>query len=110
MSDELRSAAKRLLLGPRAYRGTGHSARLDIQGLADAYLAEHQADDEQPIDLKWLDCLSRDGGDLPFICVTYRDGAYHLTGHSEYVAPDPATRGDVRRLCKSLGVELKEQP
>ena len=125
MNDELRAAAKRWREG-RYTPGIGpESGGMDAVRLADAYLAEHPADDEQEVDYEWLlkigfntfdepHCLSIKKGDVRVvwiikgqwlrICISQMNGP-------KYAATDIVhrpIRGDVRRLCKALGIELKE--
>jgi hypothetical protein len=85
-----------------------------------AYLAEHPADDNEPVTRDWLIALGfhsvfrtlrldvngrtriemwcDDNGKAGCICV-----------NDCKISNDKATRGDVRRLCRALGISLKEQ-
>ena len=143
MSDEVRKAAERLRQVyenarnhdscwiSRVYEPdfTGKSRESDYQRDRDivtqAYLAEHPADDDEPVTEEWLLSigfeLTREG--LPF----HREidgylkpspGNLLQPGESAYdwKLEPPAnnllavlfTRGDVRRICRALGIELKE--
>ncbi len=82
--------------------------------LAQAYLAEHPADDEEPITEAWLRSVGFDDEHrldwknlVIKFCVPIRDNFWDFYLNSTQIKP-PKTRGDVRRLCKALGVELKE--
>lgn len=84
--------------------------------VVNAWLAEHPSDDDEPVTEEWL----REIG------FTYDDewGATYIYGYKtfplwyedlcgewgwgEAELPSPKTRGDVRRLCRALGIELKE--
>lgn len=108
MNDELRAAKERL-----------------CEMYAAAYLAEHPADDNTPIDEAWLRRVG-------FIRHMQSAGSNDLSlGNLIYVgrrnnsrreeAPEPRfylrdidlrhikTRGQLRRLCIALGIELKEK-
>lgn len=76
-------------------------------------------DGDEPVTVEWLKCLSRNGGDMSFLRLRLCDYGFHLMspcnavhegidGLRDYVAPRPATRGDIRDLCRALGVELRE--
>jgi hypothetical protein len=93
--------------------------------LAEAWLAEHPADDEQSIDTKWLLSLGFEWNEnetsdylwvnnpksgnkfdliyLPTSCV------WLLSDEINELTVDIRTRGDVRRLARALKVELGEQ-
>lgn len=145
-TDELRAAADRL----RRHRAgepfeavwpdegsPGPDGKLlyeaDLERLADAYLAEHSADDGEPADSTWAGERgfewSSDGesmyrkcgplevvlsGDIP-TCEKQRHLAvFWRYPHSTpkisqyYGLLDDPTCGDVRRLCAALGEPLKE--
>ena len=83
---------------------------------SNAYLAEHPADDSREFDLDWVQdmyCgqLYRDEISTLLVCQIGRGveidehGAVHID-HSEM--KPVKTRGDVRRLCSALGIELKQ--
>ena len=116
MTPELRAAAERLLQGARAYRDGLHNQQLDLQNVADAYLREHPADDEQLIDEAWLrsvgfintwgDKFRNVSGDIDIVV----DGETVMLAYRSdyYDTATKATRGDLRRLAAALGIELKE--
>lgn len=101
------------------YRLTGQMFD-DTCEVLDAYLREHPADDAEPVKNSWLDhhfdyeCglgwsvgkmfVRHDAMSREWI-VYARDHEY---GQSIELAVI-FTRGDVRRLCRALGIELKEQ-
>lgn len=120
MSDELRERAETLVALHQTVSidATSSFEACGIK-LAYAYLAEHPADDELAVDEAWLRSVGFsdtkwDGevelGRLYAHCGTTI--ALSLCGEysDESVALPCKTRGDVRRLCKALGIELKEQP
>ena len=131
MSDEIKAAeaAKRFRANPGD--GSNYTPRqlgdaLDRQDatlLASLYLAEHPADDGEDVTEEWLESVGwrRNRGymDSPQI----GDSCFQLTwcslGQSmllecddndqpDVTLPHIKTRGDVRRLCEALGIELKE--
>lgn len=143
MSDELRAVEERVRrcrggedatdVYPVAGRIVEYACAAlsaDEMLLADAYLAEHPADDAEPVTEGWLQAIgfvrmqqSAAGNDLILRneagnCVTYypaRRGG--LAGPFWGVASEwlpkplrPATRGDVRRLLTALGVTSKPDP
>lgn len=78
-----------------------------------------EKDDDILVDIDWLKGLEREGGDMSFLAVRLVDRNFHLIiqkydpnpifgGLYDYVAPNPATRGDVRMFATALGVVLKE--
>ena len=93
----------------------------DCMDLADAYLAEYRTDDGEAWDEDWFRAVgfSIHEGD-------YIKWAEILSWHKQYAlcvevrrnnvitvngTPVPGLfRGDVRRLCKALGIGLKETP
>ncbi len=138
MSEELRAAAERLSTGDGYPDGPMRLQFILADGvkLADAYLAEHPADDDEIAESGWLRSVgavrpqavaaetvyvlgqwtaSEHGGGQYPITLTWdaRRGAVdakrafivRVFGFIVFMRP---TRGDVRRLCKALGVELKE--
>lgn len=109
------------------YNHMSATACNDISGYVktfiDMVLAEHPADDDEAVTEEWLEsvgfkhrvlrsefgyeCMSIylkiDNDDQWFFGTDY--------GHefdAEVMLKTPATRGDLRRLCKALGIELKE--
>jgi hypothetical protein len=94
--------------------------------LAKAYLDEHPADDGEAVTEEWLRAVGFDkqgllwfGGARLYIGAKW-DGGTHsaeiqVGGGSGYYGcdhtidlPKPQTRGEVRRLCQCLGIEIKE--
>lgn len=104
MIDELRAAAK-LLVSKNTI-----SNRYDNAGvmLAKAYLTEHLLDDDEPVTEEWLETIGFDHGylDADYWVIECRKLALRL---NSYPVKENPTRGDVRRLCKALGIELKEK-
>ena len=101
----------------RHYDGGVGQYDIDSEILVNSYLAEHPADDETPMtELWWCDMnggsrfmylseerlmlyLAVDG--MIELCVT--DCLQEIS----YKLPHIKTRGDVRMLCRALGVEVK---
>lgn len=117
MSD-VRAAAERLVKFEKDCNFYGWPDRFDRGLFLEAltfvsiYLAEHPADDGETITREWFRSVSPtsnnwihgDGVDI------YQDslGAVSLCLVEEcQVLPHIKTRGDVRRLCRSLGVEVR---
>lgn len=90
--------------------------RADIGVVGRAYLAEHPADDAEPVTAEWLasvgwgvtvtrTVVAYESGDLR-VSGQLHDGVWHLFGRR--VEGDCSlrcrTRGDVRRLLAALGV------
>lgn len=128
MSDinELRAAAER---GRKLYRESpAHVQRREqciIMGLlSEAYLAEHPADDGEPVTEEWLKStigwIPVDGGTDGYIGVDkiiFCKGSENVysawlqTSNHYYDMRRIVrvyTRGDVRLLCRALGITLKE--
>jgi len=72
------------------------------------------------VTVKWLAGLRRaDGGSLHMLCIRLVDDKPHLMaprpptngieGLLDYVAPNPATRKDVRMLLIALGIVFTEE-
>ena len=106
----------------------------DAVTLAIAYLAEHPVDDDEPVTPEWLatngfhrqqqpassnifgsdKCVPAAGSVLPIVAIEFprRNSrevpiwAVWVYGYERNQNFCP-TRGDVRRLCKALGIELK---
>ena len=121
MSNELQEAAKRWRrtkeVGEYAayidcYYDSPHAtvaafAMADRELMADAYLAEHPEDDEEPVTEKWLDSVFGPDG-LEIQCHDeWGQAITWFEGLGSVLIPMPKTRGDVRRLCKALGIPLK---
>ena len=122
--SELRAAAERLRGKGRAsgYFGS-HLHCLDYKALATHYLAEHPADDAEPVTEDWLLSVgfTRNKIDQVILILESKDLGRAMT----YITISPCelciesddggsiwlgerTRGDVRTLCRALGVEKKE--
>jgi hypothetical protein len=96
----------------------------DDMALADAYLAEHPADDGDVVTPEWLLSVGftldhemeppRD----PVYCIRsllWRPHYFEVNQGKWQFGPvtinqNPKTRGDVRRLCAALGIPLPDQP
>ncbi len=92
----------------------------DTRTLAEAYLAEHPADDELEITDDWLrsvgfvDIDEHGSGMLlqvtdegPEVSIGYR-GQWLVGGDELSEAAQPKTRGQLRLLSKALGITLNE--
>ena len=128
MTPELRAAMERLRrieAGESYYEvygcqptGHGHMQR-DERKLVDAFMAEHPADDDETVTEEWL---GRVGGvkSSEYAKAFRRAGSddlyFFYAGRNPFQSgltrffkmPVVETRGDVRRLCVALGIELKE--
>jgi hypothetical protein len=143
MTDELRAAAERrrrwreclgrpggLAESPYANDdGIGFLRVSDAMTLADGFLADHSADDAEPVDEGWLRTVGFTEGGLAEWHIAFGHRGYdkllflaaikeaqivNLAG-DEYGSDDGAhlpdkypTRGHVRRLCAALGIDLHE--
>lgn len=117
MNDQLREYCEQVRAYPRGY--SIQSCRL-----AANWLAEHPADDETPVDVKWLDTLNPDdthhgdwfrwyvstgdaGSAFSFTIKERNDGRWEA-----WVDVTPLhivnTRGDVRQAAKVFKIDLKE--
>lgn len=83
--------------------------------IVDAWLTER---DETPVDAVWLRPLCERVSDLDFfwyideecgVSIVRWSGGFHLRYGSETIS-EQATRGQVRTLCRLLGIPLKETP
>ena len=138
---EIREAAERIrrqqydqhggefLIGPN---GEKWSRSMDGHTVANAYLAEHPTDDEEPVTESWLEscggnvchgCEDEPGSvefgksrTLSLVLSQYDDMEFWrvFLEHPSSKAfamhdqlPDVNTRGNVRRLCAALGITLK---
>ena len=119
MRDELKAAIQQYR--DRAYPDTNDGwcdCDADAKIIADAYLAEHPADDDEPASEAWLTsvkweavgntwyCMSAKEGQ-PILMWVRVDGSLRIAGLKE-ASRINATRGDVRLLCRALGIELTE--
>ena len=111
----LRAAAER-------HRGSREDYR-DLHTIADAYLAEHPADGEEPISEEWLHSIGFEDDrtgcptlgplHIQHAAITRMDSDVEYPASAcvrSFPIPVPKTRGDVRRLCSAMGIELKETP
>lgn len=116
-TEDLRRAAEMVVADPAFCRcGKPGCRRAAAVRVARAWLAEHPADDGEPVSGEWLRSIGFTGPD-GLLGIIY--GEVELTtttssrwlvgnpseihGESVYI-PAPTTRGDVRRLCAALGV------
>lgn len=122
MSDELKAAAERVLM---ARDRKGYITYSDAFKLAEARLAENDA---TPIDETWLreagftfpaklpgceqHCYAplTSGSPTSRLHIGLRKDGVAFAYVSAVDLPHIKTRGDVRRLCRALGIELKEKP
>lgn len=88
----------------------------DCKTLMEIALREHPADDDEPVTEEWLISLRwAPEGYAAFTCLVLRHERHVLEWFTEdeslwlneRCVHDNPTRGDVRRLCAALGVELK---
>lgn len=132
MSDDIRAAAERVrrwsnggesqrvvydftdeVMDDFNYRMLENCATRDLKLLAAAYLAEHPADDDEPVDMDWFNsvgfAIEIDLFAVRGILSFFRNSkGWNVTVvNSVPVNRGDMTRGDVRRLCAALGVELE---
>lgn len=83
----------------------------DRRAIIAAYLAEHHADDDTPIDEVWFNSIRTDYQHS--VCFSWSRAGLRLhvdTISQRFSLPIPGTtRGGIRRLCRALGIELKEE-
>jgi len=92
----------------------------DVCEIAAAYLAEHDEDEHEPVTEEWLiaaEVFGRiDMGNNFWFQVYPHLGSCQIgrTNHQEFPGfdveldlPPVKTRGDVRRVCKALGIQIK---
>jgi len=130
MSDtnELRAAAERLRTNADAEYAKMSPLLYfaDCETLANGYLAEHPADDGEPVagDTEWMKAaigwIPVDGGRDGYIGrdkIIFCKGSENIYSAWLQVSQHyydmrrivrVYTRGDVRRLCRALGITLKE--
>lgn len=131
-TDELRAAAERrraFLNGECPYRGdvewNGYVYALaeelrDMRILAAAYLDEHPADDDELVIEEWLRSVGFVDEDHEWLTLFPDDSDCRVTYDRQngeikvetviaegFRLPHVKTRGDVRLLCRALGIELK---
>lgn len=122
-ANELRAAAERLMSHDFDRGGIDSFAINDlVMPLARGYLAEHPADDSEPICIDWIMSLSAGPIDMSSgddLAVAFCNGwqlhrapnetrwsFWRCAGCFLRMVDD---RGDVRRLMSALGAELKER-
>lgn len=124
MSKELRSAAERCLkeldgihCGMSAGPGTCIMSK-DVIALSEAWLAEHPADDDEPITEEWLRGVGfRETKvsdehfriirkDQVSVCCDDLSSPTTWCMRGQEFLCSFKTRGDVRRLCAAIGIEL----
>jgi hypothetical protein len=133
--QKLRDAAERRRTGDYSALKTVNDRCLqplaDAEFLADAYLTEHPADDNEPLTGEWLESLGAksshwatgtcdysipsDGIEVDVriwsqAVDTDPEAIISNAGHNDNVQIQVKTRADVRLLCRALRIELKEQP
>lgn len=138
MTDDVRAAAERLREHRRVVAAMEHSkaspytyidvstgaagfvpnAELrDMAAVVTAYLAEHPADDAEPVTEAWLRAVEweqiRDGPHwwlraLPMLRWDRRENELMIGSNSVgwHLVSRPTTCGDVRRLASALGIRL----
>jgi len=118
MTDEIRAAAERLLRHQQFVKGCDHiwnahkqcqwchSMRrdVDVADVAQAYLAEHPADSNEPATPEWWESVKPEGGDAMQV---FNIGKTMLSFGGRCVCHDP-TRRQVRCLAEACGVVLRE--
>lgn len=133
MSNQLRDCAEQILgaiiktdteLGPcYTVNDTGCNGLSEPYELAVAYLAEHPADDDEPVTEEWF---RREIGQGSLVCddeyfaITFRilkqqSGtertvwfeAIDVDDQRSLLVREFSTRGQVRLLCKALGIESR---
>ena len=114
MSDELKAARERKHRwdadDDAAFDASGTDEENDMFMFGDAYLAEHPADEDEPITLNWWLSSGAETSlidrDFMLIRNDVEGVIYLVTTLQEIPLPHIKTRGDVRRLCAALGIEL----
>lgn len=107
MNDDVRAAAERLRKNRyndnSIYEGIDHTKERDIDRkiLADAYLALHPADDDEPVTEDWVIESGLSDIDLVDEMKRFLDSGERTEGK---VRPCFTTRGQVRRLLAAMGV------
>lgn len=101
------------------YEAIGHSwYEIDHRSLAGAYFAEHPADDAEPVTDDWLksvgftirgQCygeLACPPGETRWSLELDQFGALPVASNEHPFRNYCKTRGEIRRLCSALGIEL----
>lgn len=127
LNDETRAAERlrKYMDGEPMYMSNPEGPRDDLAKLANAYLREHPADDAEPVTEEWMNSLACEDSvsglwyyfavdastSLIIAMASNRNWASVEDDASTdgVFLRDISTRGDVRRLCWALGIELKEQ-
>lgn len=125
MSDEsTRAAAERRRKGDYPVGEDGsHARHVDAHILADAFLSGavlEGADDGEPVTREWWATIAKDGRywywpetiQTENFVLAFGEAGNLLVVHrsDETVLFETPTRGDVRRLCAALGIDLPAQP
>jgi hypothetical protein len=117
MMSELRQAAERLRAWKKdVYHCNMATVQKDTMALAEAYISEHLSDDDEPITDGWF--IASVGVRYVFLskefavfisekCVSITTEAGDSWHNLEL--PHITTRGQLRQLCRALGVEIKEE-
>lgn len=129
MSDDVKAAADRRRTSPHVDgflvgddpNTPALKQRVEDAGtLADAYLAANPADGDEPVSKSWLIALGGDttgglsmpcwrlGGAANFLAVSEREAFLDLASGDVIPLPHIRTRGQLRQLCRALGVPLTE--
>jgi len=124
MKDNVRAAIERLRQDDLTFgNDRRNSCRMNYDGRVvwedvQTLLSEHLADDDEPVTVEWLESVGFKGISVmaEVILSAYvrlQRPSYDVVvrGNGAAFSPPLATaetRGDVRRLCAALGIELKE--
>ncbi len=128
MTEEVKAAAirRRLVASGALMEGVQYPLELsDARILADAFLAEHPADEDESVTREWCRAagMMSKCGNVSYPRIVSKFGiSIDVTGsayinNQDYtclwcedveVKIGNVTRGDVRLLCNALGIELKE--
>ncbi len=122
--NELRAAAERVIQQVREYDSAGVAMLWEhkAKAVAEAYLAEHPADDGDGLSVEWMQAVGfvqsgggwwRLGEGTNSMALDYHDNTevgdvFRLPSGSYTPGINVQTRGQLRRLCAALGVPLKE--
>jgi hypothetical protein len=112
--EDVRAAAEAVLnCPPTAAAWASEPGRLIPFALkcARAWLAEHPADDAEPVTADWLRAVGIVHGCFDPLCYGYHHGkgcfTLNITSELGSVSSiDVPTRGHVRRLCAALGITI----
>jgi hypothetical protein len=111
MANKEREAAQRIIDTPDiSFDGVAVQSveSADAKLVAAAYLVEHPADDDELINSTWIESvgLQFDLTDHPYAYC--HNGQWQIWWSLSLWLRDVNTRGDVRRLCAALGIEMKQ--